>query len=260
MNLAQAALLFAVALLAGALNAVAGGGSFLGFPTLIFVGVPEIQANATNTVALWPGSVASVGAYRKELAGQGPTLLLLGGVSVIGGVAGALLLLHTPKDTFALLIPFLLLFATLLFAFGRQIAAALRRRIGIERGSSRGLHLGVALLQLVISVYGGFFGGGIGILMLASLALMGMENLHAMNAIKTVLASCINGVAVVTFVLAGAVFWPQALVMIVGAVVGGYGGASLARRLPPQAVRWFVIAVGLAMSVVFFVKVFFLAR
>lgn len=254
MSLALAALLFGAAVLAGALNSVAGGGSFFSFPALAFAGVPEIQANATSTVALWPGSVASVGAYRKELAGQGPTLLLLGGVSVVGGVAGAVLLLHTPKSTFSLLIPFLLLFATLLFAFGRQIAATLRERIGIGHASSGRLHLGIALLQLVISIYGGFFGGGIGILMLASLALMGMENLHQMNAVKTVLQTCINGVAVVTFVVAGAVFWPQALVMIAGAVVGGYGGASLARRLPPSGVRWFVIVVGVAMSVVFFVK------
>lgn len=256
MSVAQAALLFAVALVAGALNSVAGGGSFLSFPTLIFTGVPAIQANATNTVALWPGAVASAGAYRKELTGQRASLLLLGGVSVVGGVAGAILLLHTPKGTFTRLIPFLLLFATLLFAFGRQIAAALRTRMDATHDNPRRLRVGVVLLQLVISVYGGFFGGGIGILMLASLALIGMENLHAMNAVKTVLASCINGVAVVTFIIAGAVFWPQALVMIVGSVTGGYGGASVARKLPPAGIRWFVIAVGLGMSVVFFIQQF----
>ncbi|MFI5273290.1 MAG: sulfite exporter TauE/SafE family protein [Ktedonobacterales bacterium] len=252
----QGLLLFAVALLAGALNSVAGGGSFITFPTLIFTGVPVIQANATNTVALWPGIVASIGAYRKELAGQRATVLLLAPVSLAGGILGALLLLHTPQSTFTLLIPFLLLLAVLLFAYGNRIAAALRRRMGAERASSRVVTVAVALLQFVIAIYGGFFGGGIGILMLASLALMGKENLHQMNATKTVLAACINGVAVITFIIAGAVFWSQALVMALGAVAGGYGGASLARTLPPAAVRRFVLGVGVVMTAYFFVRPF----
>lgn len=253
MTLLQAIVLAAVALLAGAINSVAGGGSFLTFPTLILSGVPPVQANATNTVALWPGIVASIGGYRKELAGR-RDLLVLAVISLAGGVVGAYLLLHTPQSTFTRLIPFLLLFATLLFAFGGRVALALRRRLGTSRASSRALAVIVAVLQFVIAVYGGYFGGGIGILMLASLSLMGMENMHRMNAVKTVLAACINGVAVVTFIVARAVFWPQAIVMTLGAIIGGYGGATLARRLPPQAVRWFVIAVGLGMSVLFFIN------
>lgn len=253
MTLLQAIVLAAVALLAGAINSVAGGGSFFTFPTLILTGVPSVQANATNTVALWPGIVASIAGYRKELAGR-RDLLVLVVISLVGGTLGAYLLLHTPQSTFTRLIPFLLLFATLLFAFGGRIALALRNRMGKSRASSRAVAVIVAFVQFVIAVYGGYFGGGIGILMLASLALMGMENMHRMNAVKTVLAACINGVAVVTFIVARAVFWPQAIVMTLGAIVGGYGGATLARKLPPAWVRRFVIAVGLGMSVLFFIN------
>src|SRR5690242_1882541 len=217
MTFAQGVLLFAIAIVAGALNSVAGGGSFFTFPTLVFTGVPPIQANATNTVALWPGTLASIGAYRKELgATPRPTLLLLGGVSLVGGLIGAIVLLHTPKDTFAALIPWLLLAATLLFAFGPRLTALVRARQGEKAGDMGMRPYGTALLQLVISIYGGFFGGGIGILMLAALGFMGMENIHEMNALKAVLNALINGIAVVAFVIAGAVFWAQALVMLVG--------------------------------------------
>ncbi|HKS68814.1 MAG TPA: sulfite exporter TauE/SafE family protein [Ktedonobacterales bacterium] len=253
MTLPRGLLLFGAALVAGILNSVAGGGSFFTFPTLILTGVPSVQANATNTVALWPGIVASIAGYRKELAGR-RDLLVLVVISLVGGTLGAYLLLHTPQSTFTRLIPFLLLFATLLFAFGGRIALALRNRMGKSRASSRAVAVIVAFVQFVIAVYGGYFGGGIGILMLASLALMGMENMHRMNAVKTVLAACINGVAVVTFIVARAVFWPQAIVMTLGAIVGGYGGATLARKLPPAWVRRFVIAVGLGMSVLFFIN------
>lgn len=255
MTVGQGVLLFAIAIVAGALNSVAGGGSFFTFPTLVFTGVPPIQANATNTVALWPGALASIGAYRKELgATPRPTLLLLGGVSLAGGLIGAIVLLHTPKNTFAALIPWLLLAATLLFAFGPRLTALVRARQGEKAGDMGMRPYGTALLQLVISIYGGFFGGGIGILMLAALGFMGMENIHEMNALKAVLNALINGIAVVAFVIAGAVFWAQALVMLVGAIVGGYGGASLARKMNPRHVRWFVIVVGLAMSAYFFVR------
>jgi uncharacterized protein len=255
MTFAQGVLLFAIAIVAGALNSVAGGGSFFTFPTLVFTGVPPIQANATNTVALWPGALASIGAYRKELgATPRPTLLVLGGVSLVGGLIGAIVLLHTPKDTFAALIPWLLLAATLLFAFGPKLTALVRARRGAKPAQGGMAPYGTALLQLVISIYGGFFGGGIGILMLAALGFMGMENIHEMNALKVVLNAVINGIAVVAFVIAGAVFWAQALVMLVGAIAGGYGGASLARKMDPRHVRWFVIVVGLAMSAYFFVR------
>lgn len=248
--------LFIAAVLGGALNSVAGGGTFITLPTLIFTGVPPVSANTTSTVALWPGAVASVGAYRKELAKQMRSLLFLGSTSLVGGILGAILLLNTSEELFVLLLPYLLLIATLLFTFGGTISRFLRARFsGSSTSSSSWTSLiGVSLLQLVISIYGGYFGGGIGFLMLAMLTLLGMENIHSMNALKTVLASCINGVAVLTFIVTGAVLWPQAIVMIGGAIVGGYGGAAFAQRLDPTLVRRFVIAVGFAMTIYFFVR------
>jgi len=255
----QAVALFIAALLAGALNSVAGGGSFISFPTLVVTGVPPIQANATNTVALWPGSLASVAAYRRELRSV-RHVALLSGASIVGGVLGAYLLLHTPAATFSHLIPYLLLLATLLFAFSPAITRRLRGRASPPdhsaqaHSASRRAVGGIALLQFVTAVYGGFFGGGIGIIMLATLALMGMEDIHAMNGLKTVLATLINGVATLTFIIDRAVVWPQALVMLVGAVVGGYAGAAVARRLDPLLVRRFVIVVGVVMTIYFFAR------
>jgi uncharacterized protein len=252
MTAPHALLLFFAAVLGGALNSVAGGGSFISFPALVFTGAPVIPANATNTVALWPGSVASAGAYRREMVTAGRLLLLLCSVSVFGGYLGALLLLGTRPATFKALLPWLMLAATLLFTFGGEVTKRLRTRIPTHKAPSWMGTVGVCLLQFVISVYGGYFGGGIGILMLATLALMGMTDIHTMNALKTVLASLINGIAVVTFVAAKQVLWAQASVMIVGAILGGYAGASLARRLNPGAVRTFVIVVGFAMTAAFF--------
>src|SRR5712691_6213026 len=213
----QGCLILFAAMMAGALNSVAGGGSFISFPALIFIGVPPINANTTNTVALWPGSVASVGAYRRELVNQRQGLILLSAVSLVGGYLGARLLLGTPQVTFTRMVPFLMLFATLLFTFGRRMSNALRTRtshmtlpVGVNAG-------GVILLQFITAIYGGFFGGGIGIMMLAILSLWGMDNIHDMNALKTALASLINGVAVVIFALGNTVYWGQGIVMVVGA-------------------------------------------
>jgi uncharacterized protein len=247
------AALFASAVLGGGLNSVAGGGSFLTFPTLIVTGVAPIKANATSTVALWPGSLASVGAYRREL-GAVRHGKLLSGISLIGGLLGALLLLHTPSATFSALIPYLLLVATLLFAFNGPIRGWLGAMFAPGEHHSGRMPFALIVAQLVIATYGGFFGGGIGILMLAALSLLGLDNIHEMNALKTLLASCINGIAVVTFIIAGAVVWPQAVVMLVGAVTGGYVGAATARKLDQRWVRRFVIAVGCAMTIYFFVR------
>jgi uncharacterized protein len=255
MSLPTIALLFVAAVLGGALNSVAGGGSFLSFPSLVVSGVPPINANATSTVALWPGSAASVGAYRRELSKHDrPFVFWMSAISLIGGILGAVLLLRTPQATFARLVPYLLAVATLLFAASPTITRRLRARS--VAGQARTLSSVVALsaFQLVVAVYGGYFGGGIGILMLAALGMMGMDNIHEMNALKTLLATCINGVAVLTFVLAGIVAWPQALLMLVGAIVGGYGCASYARRVDPRYVRLFVIAVGVAMTIYFLVR------
>ncbi len=250
-------LLFCAAGLGGALNAVAGGGTFITLPCLIFTGVPPIFANTTSTMALWPGSVSSVAAYRKEIAGL-RNLGLLAVPSVLGGLAGAVLLLRTPEDTFVRMVPWLLLGATILFTYGSRLTRSLRARLTM--GSPDGVRgvLLVGALQIVIAIYGGYFGGGIGILMLASFVLMGMENIHEMNALKTILASCINGVAMLTFVWDGSVKWPQAAVMIVGGIVGGYAGAHYAQRIAPARVRTFVTVVASTMTVYFFIRTYVL--
>ena len=253
MSLPQALLLFGIALVAGAQNSVAGGGSFLTVPVLIFTGVLPKQANATNTLALWPGTVASIPPYRDALDTERLTLVVLSIVSVVGGILGAVVLLKTPQDAFLRILPFLLLGATILFAVGGPVTARLRRS-GKPPGPRWLTLTGVSLVQFVVALYGGFFGGGIGILMLATLSLMGMRNIHTMNALKVVLASCINFVAMLTFIFAGLVEWPQALVMMVGAIIGGWGGASVARKIDGRYIRIYVIVVGLAMSLVLFLR------
>lgn len=254
MNLPQAIALFVAAVVAGTLNSVAGGGSTITVPTLIFVGVPPVQSSSTNTAALWPGSITSAFVLRDALDATRGTLLALGLPSLVGGFLGAELLLRTPQKTFLLLVPYLLLLATLLFAFGERVTAWARSRMPKSNAPRWLAALGLGLLQLVIATYGGFFGGGIGILMLAMLTISGMRNIHAMNALKNLLASLINGVSTITFIVLGAILWPQALVMLVGAVAGGYGGAAVARKLNPTLVRYFVILVGLAIAAYFFAR------
>ncbi|GAC1363962.1 MAG: sulfite exporter TauE/SafE family protein [Ktedonobacteraceae bacterium] len=255
MSLPSMLLLFLAAVMGGTLNSVAGGGSFFTFPSLIFAGIPPIAANATSTVAIWPGSVASVGAYRRELSTQKRILLLLlVGTSLVGGVLGAILLLRTPPGIFVALLPYLLLMATLLFTFSGPVTRRLRVRSIEKSVLSIPSLIGISVAQLVIAVYGGYFGGGIGILMLATLALMGMEDIHQMNALKTLLAACINGVAVITFIVAGAVVWPPALVMIAGAIIGGYGGAYFARKIEQKWIRIFVMVVGFSLTLYFFIR------
>ena len=258
MTFQQGLFLFFAAVIGGALNSVAGGGSFFTFPALLFTGVNSVIANATSTVAVWPGSVASMGAYRRELFKQPrDVMIVLIIISFVGGILGAILLLKTPASTFTALIPYLLLGATILFAASPFITARLRKRAAdkpVEQKRSWVTLIPIAIAQLVISIYGGYFGGGIGILMLATLAFMGMENIHEMNGVKTLLTTCINGVAVITFIVAGAVLWPQAIVMIIGAIIGGYGGAYYARKIEQKWVRLFVVVVGLTLSIYFFVR------
>lgn len=249
----HALLLFVVALLGGTLNAVAGGGSFLTVPTLIFLGVPPINANATSTTALWPGSVASVGAYRSEIAPQRAIIIRLSLISLVGGIIGAVVLLHTPQNVFLRLLPFLLALATALFAFGPRLTALQRQSADVSRRNTGWL---APVVQFIISIYAGFFGGGIGILMLSMLTLMGMTNIHAMNGIKTVLAAVSNGVAVVLFVFAGIINWGLAIVMLVGALLGGYYGAYFARKIDSAIIRRFVIAVGIVVTIILFIEAY----
>jgi uncharacterized protein len=249
-GLVEGLILLGAALLAGALNAVAGGGSFFTVPALILVGVHPVVANATSTVAPWPGTLASAWAYRREVVAVKREALALALVSTVGGVAGALLLVGTPGELFLRVLPWLLLVATLLFTFGHR----LRARLGAHAGSRSGRFAAVAL-QGVIAVYGGYFGGGMGLMMLAGLALLGLTDIHRMNGLKVVLSGLINGLAVVTFVLAGVVDYRLALTMAAGAVAGGFAGAALARKLDPRWVRGFIIAVGWSMTAYFFLRV-----
>jgi hypothetical protein len=251
MTLPHAILLFTAAVLAGAMNSVAGGGSFFSFPALIFTGVPPIPANATNTVAVWPGSVASVFSYRKRLPKSARVMVPLITVSIIGGVVGAVVLLHTPQATFMHLVPYLFGIATFLFAFGKRLTLKLGQVAKRTGPPSWPALVGLTLLQFFIAVYGGFFGGGMGILMLAMLEMIHIDDIHAMNGLKALLGTAINGAAVVTFIIAKEVVWPQAILMIVGAVAGGYGGAHYAQKLDPRWVRATVIAVGTGMTMYF---------
>ena len=250
MTLLDSILLFTAALAAGGLNSVAGGGTFFSFPALIFSGVPAIPANATSTVALWPGTVASSWAYRRRLPRSAMIFVPLILASISGGFFGAHLLLHTPPRTFMRLIPFLFLAGTLLFAFGKKLVRG-AARAGHHGNASLLTLAGVTLAQFFIGVYGGFFGGGIGILMLASFTFLPLADIHAMNGLKTLLASTINIVAIVTFIVARIIFWPQAVLMLFGAALGGYAGAHFAQRVNPACVRTFVVCVGFAMSFYF---------
>jgi uncharacterized protein len=247
--------LFFAAGIAGTLNAIAGGGSFISFPALLFLRVPPVQANATNTVALWPGLAASTVAYLKRLDAPLRLLIPLLVTSVVGGWAGALLLLKTPQRTFLHFVPWLILSGTLLFAFGNTIRTIAGTSAGIEdlrKVSWRAIDLS-SFAELLVAVYGGYFGAGIGFITLGMLAALGMRDIHAMGAIRTLLAAAINAAAVVAFIVAGAVLWPQFAVMVVGALVGGWFGAHYAQKADPGKVRALVIGVGLAMSAYFFV-------
>jgi len=244
------ALLSSAAFAAGVLNAIAGGGSFLTFPVLVWTGVPPIVANATSAFAVCPGYLGSVLGFRAELAAL-PRALLAREValSALGGVAGALLLLVTPAKVFAGVVPWLLLLATLLFALGPRLA----------HWASRG-HAGSSLARwrlpalLAVAVYGGYFNGGLGILLMALYLLIGEQRLNTVNALKNLNSFVLSAVSVVTFALGGAIVWRQALWMAVLATLGGFAGARLARRLPVAWVRAIVIVTGLAMSALFFAR------
>jgi uncharacterized membrane protein YfcA len=250
------ALLFGAALIAAALNSIAGGGSFLSFPLLLFLGVPSVQANATNTVALWPGTLASTGAYRKSLSwGLLRRILPLALSTLIGSLIGAWLLLHTRQRTFDKLVPWLLLSGTLLFS-ARSTVTKWVSGSHAEHGLGRGRVAWITLLQGLLGVYVGYFGAGVGIVMLPVLVLMGIDNLHSMSGVRTLIITCGNAVAIAVFIAAHAVLWPIVLVMTLGAIVGGYSGAYLAQKLEPKTVGYLVIAIGFAMTAVFFWRMY----
>jgi hypothetical protein len=257
LHFGQAIFLLIAAGIAGTLNALAGGGSFISFPALLFIRIPAVLANATNTVALWPGLAASTLSYLKRLNAPLRVLVPLLVTSVAGGWAGAVLLLRTPQHAFLRLVPWLLLGGTLLFAFGNSIRAIVGTSVvtdDLRRTSWRAILLS-SIAEFLVAVYGGYFGAGIGFMTLAMLAMLGMRDIHAMGAIRTMLAVAINAAAVVTFIVAGAVLWPQCAVMVAGSLAGGWFGAHYAQKADPRKVRVGVIGLGLAMSAYFFVTV-----
>ena len=252
--------LFLAALLGGALNSVAGGGSFVTLPALLYAGITPVVANATSTLALWPGSVSSAIAYRHDIRTPNPALLLLGSASLIGGLLGALLLVRTSDTSFMRLLPWLMLLAAATFTFGgrvrlgRSVTDAERSLEARSRAFTtvRWKMLGILLVQLAIATYGGYFGGGMGIMMLAALSVVGMTDIHEMNGLKALLGATINGVALAEFIRSHTVSWGPGLVMVVGGIIGGYVGAALARKTERRVVRALVIAIGWSMTIYFF--------
>jgi uncharacterized membrane protein YfcA len=242
------------AVLAGAINSIAGGGTLVSFPALVWIGRDPILANATNAVAMWPGSLAAAYGFRHELATARRWLLLLILPSLAGGGLGAWLLLRTPTSTFERLVPFLILGATLLLAAQEMIT----RRLGVlahaHENPTAGWVAFVFVFQFLVGTYGGYFGAGMGILMLAALGLIGLTDIHQMNGVKNVLAVGINGIAAVYFALSGAVLWRDALILTIGTVTGGLLGARLAKRLGRRFVRAFVVIIGMAMTVALLLK------
>jgi uncharacterized membrane protein YfcA len=245
----ETAIILIVGVIAGAINSVAGGGTLLSFPALVWLGRGPIFANATNTVAMWPGSLAGAYGFRRELATARRWLLLLIIPSLAGGALGAWLLLRTPSNTFERIVPFLILGATLLLAAQEMITRRLGTLAHAHETPTRGWLTFVFVFQFLVGLYGGYFGAGMGILMLAALGLIGLSDIHQMNGVKNVLAVGINGIAAVYFALSGAVIWHDALILTLGTVAGGFLGARIARRLGRKFVRGFVIAIGIVMAV-----------
>ncbi|MBW8877439.1 MAG: sulfite exporter TauE/SafE family protein [Acidobacteria bacterium] len=258
MNLPQALILIAASFGAGVMNAMAGGGTILTFPSLVFLGLPSIAANATSTVALLPASLTSLYGFRDDVRMYQGWLKRLFLPSLIGGAVGSVLLLRTPEKTFAFLAPLLILFATVLFMaqglLARWTAARKAGKPPATQGEdpSPGRWTLAILLQLGVAVYGGYFGAGIGILMLALLGFLGLSNIHAANGIKNLLGFCINFVAAGYFIFKGAVVWPAALVIVGGGAVGGYAGARFAKRIGKEKARAAVVVIGLVVTAILF--------
>jgi hypothetical protein len=241
-------LLVLVGLAAGTMNAVAGGGSFVVFPALVAAGLPSVPANASSTVALFPGGLASVAAYRKDPIGlEGVSLLHLVAVTVVGSVIGAVLLLSTPSPVFDEIVPWLLLIATLVFSFGQRLGAELRKWVAIGPRT-------LLAVQFGLGIYSGYFGGGVSIMMLAAWSVLARTDIMRLNPTRTMIVNAGNAVAVVCFVLAREVRWPQTAAVLAGAVFGGYVGARIARRLPPKRLRGAIIIIGSTMTALFFLR------
>jgi len=255
LDVALAAALMAAGFVAGVMNAIAGGGTLVTFPALVFAGLPSVVANATSTVALLPAALSSAASYRRKVRSAFRWLALFAPVSLLGGLAGGILLVQTPSKVFDWLVPFLILFATLLFMAHSTVSRFLGRRMVVTgEGTEHHWRLWAIVFQFAVAVYGGYFGAGIGILMLASLGLQGFEDVHEMNALKVILGFLINVVAAVYFIMSGLIHWMSAGVMVFGTILGGYAGAHFAQRVPQARVRAMITAIGLVIAGVMFYK------
>jgi uncharacterized membrane protein YfcA len=249
----QHAWLVIASFLAGALNAMAGGGSFLSFPALLGVGVLPIQANATNTVALWPGQFTSIAAYWTDLKANLSLVLPVCSAALVGGVSGAIVLLRTGQATFMALVPWLLLLAAGLFAVSGPVSRWLRRvRVGAPGAKPNLAPLWIGLV--VVCFYIGYFGAGAGFLVMSVLAVFGIQNINQVNALKVVATTTANGIAVLTFIVEKQILWKYCLLMMIAAAIGGYLGARYARRMNPRFMRILVVVIGLGMAAYFFWK------
>ncbi|WP_169545424.1 sulfite exporter TauE/SafE family protein [Sneathiella aquimaris] len=243
----ETSLLILSAFLAGGLNSIAGGGSFLTFPALVYVGLPSVSANATSAVVVFPAYLSGTFGFMKELKNFGlKPLLTLVFISIAGGVLGATLLLITPNEIFRTIVPYLLIFATALFAFGDKITALLPRNRVLTPFKSNAI-------SLIVTTYGGYFNGGLGIVLLSLFSVLGFKDINLMNGLKNLLSFILSIASIVTFTIAGIINWDWALIMMISATVGGYVGALLARKLSKEMVRRIIVVVGILMAIAFFV-------
>lgn len=248
MTIFELSLLASASFIAGIINSIAGGGSFLTFPALVFTGVPTIAANATSAVAVFPGYLSGALGFTKELKEYPKSkFLLLIILSVLGGIGGSLLLLITPANVFSYIIPWLLGFATLLFASGDFVG-----KWAEKNSNSNGITGNLA--TLIVCIYGGYFNGGLGIVLLALFSTLGLRDIHLMNGLKNIMSFALSAASVVTFAIAGIVFWQQAFIMMVAATIGGYFGVVVARKLSKNTIRVIIVIIGLIMTIIFGIK------
>ncbi|MDA9999802.1 sulfite exporter TauE/SafE family protein [Amylibacter sp.] len=248
MEIYEVFLLITASFFAGIINSIAGGGSFLTFPALVFAGVPTIAANATSAVAVFPGYLSGALGFAKELkAFPKSKFLLLIFLSISGGVLGSILLLITPEVVFSFIIPWLLGFATLLFAFGNYVS-----KLAEKTSDTNGFKSNIA--TLLVCIYGGYFNGGLGIVLLALFSTLGMRDIHLMNGLKNIMSFALSAASVVTFAIAGIVFWKYAIIMMIAATIGGYFGVIVARKLSKSIIRIIIVIIGTIMTFIFFIK------
>ena len=248
MTIFELSLLVSASFIAGIINSIAGWGSFLTFPALVFSGVPTIAANATSAVAVFPGYLSGALGFSKELKEYPKSkFLLLIMLSIMGGIGGSLLLLITPASVFSYIIPWLLGFATLLFAFGDFVGKWAKKN-----SNSNGITGN--LTTLIVCIYGGYFNGGLGIVLLALFSTLGLRDIHLMNGLKNIMSFALSAASVVTFAIAGIVFWQQAFIMMIATTIGGYFGVVVARKLSKNTIRVIIVLIGLIMTIIFGMK------